>query len=86
MVGAEIVGFGFTVMTAAAVLVLSFTDIAVMVTCIDEDTVLGAVKVTVVPVAPLKVPQEETEHEREKVTPALVESLVTAAVTDIACP
>jgi len=73
-------------MTDAAVLVVSFTDPAVMVTCSDEVTGLGAVKVTVLLVAALKVPQEATEQVSVKVTPALVESFVTVAVTVVVCP
>jgi hypothetical protein len=57
-----------------------------MVTCSDEVTGLGAVKVTVLLVAALKVPQEATEQVSVKVTPALVESFVTVAVTVVVCP
>jgi hypothetical protein len=67
-----------------AVLVPSFADVAVTVTGMEEATVLGAVKVTAVLVAALRLPQEETEQERVNFTPELEESLVTVAVSVVA--
>jgi hypothetical protein len=73
-------------MTEFAVFVLSFTDVATMVTGRDEVTGVGAVKVTLVPLAALKVPQEAVAQDRLNVTPELLESFVTVAFTVAVCP
>jgi hypothetical protein len=75
-----------TVIVAVPFLVLSATDVAVRVTVKSLATGPGAVYVTVVVVAPLRVPQFATEQVTVKVTPFAVVSAVSVAVNDCVLP
>jgi hypothetical protein len=85
----ETAGAGDTVTFADADFVVSATEVAVIVTAVLAETVLGALYVAVPPVPPVSVPQAAPVHdapETVQVTPLLRVSLATVAVTVIVCP
>ena len=77
------------VIVAEAALVLSVTDVALMVTVLGVGAVVGAVKVVATPLpvlALLKLPQFDAEQVTLQCTPPLAESFETMAVTEVLWP